>query len=411
MGLKHPRTWLRWLVVGLGLLAGLVLGPAPGRAAALPPLTPQVLVVFAKSVTIRLPLDDLGPVERVEVYLRPEGMVDTYTQDMHLNGPLAEVTLSMHDYPLPPFIQVYYWFRIYPAAGEPVQSPAFVFIYEDNRFTWQERAVDPVQVYWSEGGAKVAEAALNAAHIALQNAFVQWQGHFDTTRGPLRIYVYPSRAALAEALAPLPDAWRTPEAQARLHIILAGGNPSPAGLLELQRAVAYATAQRVLYDTVQEGYANLPWWLREGLALLAEPQGVDATAYQALTEAARANQLIPLRALCAAPPDDLDDPRLAQAEAGAFVAHVFGRYGPAGLRRLLDIYAGGLGCEDGFQAALGLSLQAMEDDWRSAAGLHPQEGLTPGWVGVGVAVSMLGPFVALAVVYARRRTADDDTLP
>ena len=400
------RTDLRWALVLLwtGLMG---LWPVEARAAEPPPLAPQVGIRFGDSVTILLPLADLGPVQRVEIYLRPEGLVDTYTADMTIEGAQARYVHPVQAKPLPLFGQVFYWFKIYPAQGPAYQSPAFTFVYEDNRFAWQARTVEPVSVHWYEGGADVAEMALNAAHIALKNAFVQWQGRLDPER-PLRVYIYASQGDLLSALETLPPDLRGHEARLVQHTVLAYGGLSPQARADLQRQIAHQVAHIVLRDTVGDGYANLPWWLREGLAALAEPQAAPAD-YQVLQEAAAANQLYPITHLCRPPAFETpEDEALARIEAGAFVAHLFARYGPAGLQRLLEVYAGGLGCEDGFQAALGTSLTALEDDWRAAQELFPRREVAPGWVGLWVALWMVGPAGALGVWYWRTHRPDDD---
>ncbi len=393
-----------WMLLGLALVG---LAAPQAWAAEPPPLAPQVRIVFGDSVTILLPLAELGPVQRVEIYLRPEGMVDTYTADMVLDRNQARYEHPVQEKPLPLFGQVFYWFKIYPAQGAPYQSPAFTFVYEDNRFAWQSRTVAPVQVYWYAGGADVAEMALNAAHIALKNAFVQWQGRIATDR-PLRIYIYASPRDLTSALATLPPELQDHETRLAQHTVLTYDGLSPQARAEQQRYIAHQVAHIVLYDTVGEGYVHLPWWLREGLAALAEPQAA-ATEYQVLQEAAAANQLYPLRDLCREPTFATeDDERLARAEAGSFVAHVFARYGPAGLQRLLEVYTSGLGCEEGFQAALGASLTALEDDWRAAQGLFPRREIEPGWVGLWVMLWMLAPFAALGWWHWRTRRPDVD---
>ncbi len=402
----YRAIWhLRWLLL---LLAGWpTWGTVRVQAAEAPPLTPRVLVTFGEAVTVLLPLERVGPVQRVEIFLRPEGEVQTFAADMTLEGAQARYVHPLAEKPLPLFAQVYYWFRIYPVGGEPYQSPAFVFVYEDNRFEWQMRTVAPVQVHWYAGDAALAETALNAALIALRNTYVQWQGHLPDETA-VRVYVYANTQDLASALALAAD-HDVHEPHGR-HIVLVAGGTSPAARAVLQREIAHQVAHIVLYDTVPEGYTNLPWWLREGLAALAEPQA-NPVAYQLLLDAAGAGQLFPMRDLCqpSLSADDglseramAEDWALARAQAASFTAHLFGRYGPAGLQRLLEVYAlGGLGCEDGFQAALGTDLLAAEQEWQAAQNLRPVEQISPAWVGLGLIAATLGPLLGLGFWYWR----------
>jgi len=399
--MSHRRPAWAW---ALGIALALILWPWPGHAAEVPPLTPQVSITFGETVTIVLPLNSLGPVRRVEIYLRPEGQIDTYTQDMILEENQARYDHPVAKKPLPLFGRVYYWFKIYPAQGPVYRSPAFMFIYEDNRFAWQARTVEPVTVHWYQGDAALAEEALNAAHIALKNAFVQWQGRLNPERG-VRVYIYASAKDLYSALSTLPPDMRDDAIQWAQHTVLVYGDPSPSSRTRLQHQIAYQVAHIVLYDTAGNGFSLLPWWFREGLAALAEPQPAP-TALKILYDAAAANQLFPLRDLCF-PPDfeSPEDETLARAEARAFVTYLFTRYGPAGLQRLLEMYTRGLGCEEGVRAALGVALTDLEHNWRAAQELIPQPRVGLGWVGLWVALGILAPSAVLGAWHWRTRHA------
>ena len=404
-----PRLRGKFWVLGWSLALTLILGgaPRPASAAEPPPLSPQVSIVFGEAVTILLPLADLGPVRRIEIYVRPEGQETTYTQDMLLDETLARYEHSVAEKPLPLFGQVYYWFKIHPAQGAAYLSPAFTFIYEDNRFPWQARTDPPVTVYWYEGGAVLADEALNAAQQTLEHARIRWGGRLAPD-ARVRIYIYASAKALNSALDTLPPEMRTPEFQWPRHVVWAYGDGDPRERLALQRQIAHHVAHIVLYDTAAKGFAFLPWWFREGLAGLAEPWP-DPQALGTLYHAVAANQMFSLRELCVAPPVATpEDELLARAEARAFATYLFARYGPTGLERLLEIYLSGLGCEEGVPVALGADLASLEQAWRVAQGLVPRQGLGPGWTGLWVAVWLVVPSLVLGAWYWRTRRLDED---
>jgi hypothetical protein len=121
----------------------------------------------------------------------------------------------------------------------------------------------------------------------------------------------------------------------------------------------------IMYRSVGRGYQNIPAWLREGTATLAEIYP-NADYDRVLAGAVTNNGLIPLKDLCLSFPTEAGRAFLAYAQSRSFTDYLHKTYGSAGLLSLVSSYADGVDCERGPERALGISLSALELNWRSS---------------------------------------------
>jgi hypothetical protein len=141
----------------------------------------------------------------------------------------------------------------------------------------------------------------------------------------------------------------------------------------------------LLYRHIGAGYASLPAWLREGLAVMVE---INPTSEydRVLKDAGAREALIPLLDLCASFPDDPASAFLAYAEARSFTSHLRESFGSSKLIDLARRYADGVTCERGIELVYGTSFAQLELRWReSALGEN-------GW---GVALRNMAPYLIL----------------
>jgi hypothetical protein len=169
----------------------------------------------------------------------------------------------------------------------------------------------------------------------------------------------------------------------------------------MKRDIPHELTHLLVYQATGAGYARVPRWLDEGLASaneeLAQPE------YQLALEAAyRAGQLIPLETLCAPFSSDAGVAQLSYAQSQSVVQFIRNNY-PDGVRRLLGAYTGGATCGGGVEQALGITLSALEFQWR--ASLSPQGA----WLTLANSVgawALLAVIVSLALLpfaFVRRR--------
>jgi hypothetical protein len=117
------------------------------------------------------------------------------------------------------------------------------------------------------------------------------------------------------------------------------------------------------YQVMGKDFTRQPVWLVEGMASLVEL--TPNPEYRSVLETrAGANTLLPIVSLCGAFPRDAGGAFQAYAQSQSFVRFLYTRYGATGLRTLINQYHNGLGCEEGFAAALGGSLSQAETYWK-----------------------------------------------
>jgi hypothetical protein len=174
----------------------------------------------------------------------------------------------------------------------------------------------------------------------------------------------------------------------------------------METLIPHELAHIILYEQSGDGYDNLPAWLREGLASLAELYP-DPDYVGALQEASGNDTLIAVEELCDGFPLDASNAYLAYAESHSFVRFLRDSYGTSGLLSLISAYSDGLDCEQGPVRALGSSLGALDTRWResvlgqSAAGLFAR-GMLPYLLLLGVFILM--PFLGML----QRRLRNDE---
>ena len=133
----------------------------------------------------------------------------------------------------------------------------------------------------------------------------------------------------------------------------------------MEQRIPHELMHVMMYRAIGSGYYNIPTWLREGMATLAEVYP-NPDFDRVLADAAKSNDLIPLNTLCASFPAAFGQAFLAYAESRSFTSYLQDAYGSSGLLKLSTSYADGVDCERGTELAFGLPLPKLEAEWRSS---------------------------------------------
>ncbi|MBN1146954.1 MAG: hypothetical protein JXA78_06850 [Anaerolineales bacterium] len=295
------------------------------------------------------------------------------TNDPHTNVGLASVEMleqgvyevtyvhKLADYSLQAFSYVTYHFEVTLEGGEIVKSLPMEFYYEDNRFAWQERQEGPFRVHWYEGDIQFAQLVLDTA----QGGLMRIQNLLPSLPAPvlLDIYVYDNASALQDTLHPSSGNWVAGHADPALGVVVVS---LPSGMeqrLLTEQRIPHELMHIMLYQATSLGYANLPAWLNEGLASMAELYP-NSDYNILLDDAVQRDGLLPMNSLCNTFPRDAAGALLSYAQSYSFTNYLRDTYGTTGLQRLITNYANGLDCENGAQAALDRSLSQLEREWR-----------------------------------------------
>lgn len=355
---------MRRIVALLILLPALFSWTGPVRASvAVTDL--QVAYEFGQAINFTARLDSDQPVEKVTLFFQAENDTHTTLGEAAIN-PQQDQTYSLEyvhqisDYPLRAFAWIDYRWDVTLQDGTRVQGLPNRFYYRDNRFAWNSLQEQPFTVYWYEGELEFAQAVLDAA----QQGMIQMQNlipmPLPTT---LDIYVYGDSQTMMPALRQGSADWVAGHADPDLGVVIVALPPGPERNLLAQQRVPHELMHILLYQTTNLGYRNLPTWLNEGLASLAEVY--PNSDYEILLQSASKNEtLLPLNSLCRTFPRDASGALLSYAESASFVRYLHSAFGTSGLEALLTQYANGLDCERGAQRALGKGLAQLERQWR-----------------------------------------------
>ncbi|HMD80384.1 MAG TPA: peptidase MA family metallohydrolase, partial [Anaerolineales bacterium] len=162
---------------------------------------------------------------------------------------------------------------------------------------------------------------------------------------------------------PESEQWVAGHVNSAAGVVMVIIEPGPNQSISMEQRIPHELMHVMMYRRVGAGYQNLPAWLREGTATLAEINP-NPDYDVVLTSAGVTGTLIPIRDLCVSFSPNPDAAFLAYAESRSFVNYLHDTYGSQNLLNLALIYADGLDCERGVERAYGVSLSKLEMDWR-----------------------------------------------
>jgi hypothetical protein len=361
------------------------------------------LVSFGEQVTFVATIKSPLPIQDASILIRDESESVTHVEPLVVqDGGRTEFKYNVLQNGLRPFSKLSWSYRFLLPDGSTRSSADFSAHYDDNRFAWRSVEAGMLRIHWYAGEADFGQAALNAAQTGLESVRRLIPTGLDQ---PVDFYIYSSLSDLRGTLVPGSQAWIAGHADPSLGIVMVAIEPGSAQETTMQQRIPHELMHVMLYRALGEGYANLPVWLNEGMAGLAEM--MSNTAYDsALKSAVLRSDWIPLSILCSSFPSDTDRAFLAYAESRSVADYIYDTYGSAGLFKLATVYANDTGCEDGTELAFGVALANLEKNWHaSVAGrntLPPGlQNLTPYLV--LLCVMLLVPIIGIVGAMVKKR--------
>jgi len=350
---------MRWLNAVI-LLVFLLFPSMNARAQTGEPLS-NVLLDYEFGSTIKISAEITQPAEFsfMLLILQPDGQSPRQTiVDPDLEGSVS-TSYDLVQNPIQPFARVYYWFELTRLFGTIHTTSSYWFDYLDNRFTWQTNQSDLFEVSWVDGDAAFGLKLQEIAREGLKKATTTLPVAPDL---PIRIYVYPTVAALQEALAISGQSWTAGHASPEIGVILVSNdNPTPE-MIEMERQIPHELMHILEYQVTKGQYSNIPVWLSEGLATSVELYP-DPDLQRVLNEAQAGDSLISFTSLCDGFPPDAADAQLAYAQSASFVNFLYGRFGSQTILNLLENSTSGLTCENSVLTTLNSPLDQLQQEW------------------------------------------------
>ena len=320
-------------------------------------------VRFGEGITFRATIKAPIQIQNASIVIFDEAQGLTYVQLLAI-GPdgTAEYTFDTRQNSLRPFSVVSWSYQIALADGSTFQSDAYFVRYDDDRFTWQTLEAGTVKVSWYNGDASFGQAALNAAQSGLES--ISQVMPLDLTQ-PVEIFIYANAGDLRGTLYPESSEWVAGHANSAVGVMMVIIEPGANQGIFMEQRIPHELMHVMLYRRVGARYKDLPAWLREGTATLAEINP-NPDYDLALASAGVTRTLIPIKDLCVSFSPNPDAAFLAYAEARSFTDYLHDTYGSQSLLNLALTYADGINCERGTESAYGVSLSKLEMDWRRA---------------------------------------------
>lgn len=359
------RTFLLALLL-LGNLVSALL--AENRQPTIQVMNAHASYQFGKEIAFQAEIHSDAPTLEAFLCLQAEGE-NTRTAKMNVNPQgIASYEIDLQQHPVRPFSRVYYWIRVSRVDGSEYTSPSYWFDYEDNRFTWRTIEDSIFSIHWYNGDAAFGHMIQNITVEGL--ASIQKTLPLSPTP-PLDVYVYASSSDLESALQLGGQLTVAGNASPDLGVVMVSSETGPGQKIALERRIPHEIDHVLLYQATGARYAELPRWLIEGLASLAELY--PSPDYQRTLDTARlANTLLPMDTLCGSFPIDSSSEFLAYAEAASFTRFLREQYGNSGMQALIDQYLDGVGCSQGMQAAFHQTLSQSEARWHAETlGIRP----------------------------------------
>ncbi len=392
----------------LWLTLAIVSQPLPARAAS--QITSDTPVyTFGDSVTFTANIQIEEPVKEAMISIQSQGDPETLVKPVVWN-PNGEITYTYKEseHPLRAFAKVYYWFNLILENGENLSSPKFAFDYVDNRFTWRTLDGGSIKIHWYEGDQAFAQNILDVAHEGLERiqTILPVQSPSGSQNDKIDYYIYANMTDMQAALPINSQKWVAGHADPDLNVAKVSLPAGPEQLLWTEQRVPHELMHILMFHYKTNGYSNIPTWLREGMASIAEL--TPDPDYQVILETAVAKKtLISLTSLCQSFPIDQSGAAIAYAEATYFTRYLYHQYGSSGLQALITGYADGLDCQRGTEMALGIPLTQLEEKWRNeifgpAADAKNASEMLP-WFGLLLVVLLVPLLMAFAGMRLNRR--------
>lgn len=328
-------------------------------------ITPEQVTVeydFGQQITLRAKISDPTTVSQAQAILRAQG--DTYTITIPASIDQDGNIQARHEISqarLRPFAEIIYSFRFSLTDGTVIDSPQYTFRYLDNRFEWQTLEEGRLRIHWYNGDLSFGQNALDAARTGLERSSRLLAA---SLREPFDIYIYTSSNDMKVTIEQSGQAWVAGHASPDLYLAVVSISPGPEQALSMERKIPHELAHILTYEVAGAQYPQLPIWLREGIATISEIY--PSPDYpRSLEYAVETQTLLSFTNLCGDFPADASSRFLAYAQSESFTRYIVDEYGISSLNRLIAAYVDGLGCEQGVQSALGVSLSELEYAWRS----------------------------------------------
>ena len=248
-------------------------------------------------------------------------------------------------------------------SGERYETEPQIWRYEDPRFEWQSLKEGDLEVAWYDDRG-VAQTMLEEGLAALAE-ISPFLGLDELV--PIKVYVWASSADAREV--------ERIQSERFEESVVTGGTRVLADLVHIyqpSRWVVRHELTHVLTKLAGEGpYGDLPAWLDEGMATLAEGDWLERRG-GALQYAINNDLVLSLRSM-ESPSNRPGFVDIFYGQSAAIVLYLLQEYGNERMNELFDTFKQGSSVEDALVKVYGLTRDELDNEWRASVGLGPRE--------------------------------------
>ncbi len=249
------------------------------------------------------------------------------------------------------------------ADGEKFETEPQIWRYEDPRFEWQSLTEGPLEVSWYDDRG-VAQLMLDEGIDALDE-ISPFLGLEELI--PIKVYVWANTEDAREV--------ERIQSERFEESVITGGTRVLADLVHIytpSRWVVRHELTHVLTKLAGEGpYGDLPAWLDEGMATLAEGDWLDRRG-GALQYAINNDIVLSLRSM-ESPSNRPGFVDIFYGQSAAVVLYLLTEYGNDKMNDLFRAFKAGSGVDDALLAVYGIDRDELDNAWRDSVGLGPRE--------------------------------------
>ncbi len=334
-------------------------------------------ISFGSNIRVTLRAESNSDITAVKGWFKPrgQGRISSYAYADFTPGSSITATFAIrtgNGAYYPPGTEFDYRFELTDANGVVTHTPTRVVEYLDPELEWKRMVVGSLTgVYYNLSDAQV-RSLLVAASARLPD-LLELTGADASAQFKAVLY-----RSVADATPSFPSVSQTAtdrqffagfaEPEYGLFVL---GSP---GIDTFTHELTHLLVAQVVSSPLA---ASVPAWLNEGLAVWSERSDIGELNAR-IRSAAAGNRLLKLRSMSIIPGRS-SDISLFYPQSGAFVGYLSNRYGPDKISTILRSIDAGMKVYEAVEAALNVSLDQIENEWRLSIGASvlPVPTLTP----------------------------------
>jgi len=286
---------------------------------------------------------------------------------------------DMRHMSLPPQATIEYWWTLENKNKNKLVTRTYSVRFDDNNYSWKNISSGKITLHWYQGedsfAADLMEAANQASRRLTGNTGVQLERDVN-------IYVYNGSDDFQKSRINTRE-WTGGVAATEYGTVAIG--IAPPDIEWGKGALAHELGHMVTHQVTFSPYGiNLPTWLDEGLAMVAEAN-TESIFKQALQNAIKSKRIISLRSLSSPFSARTDKALLSYAESQSVVEYLINNFGNDKMMDLLKLFKAGSTTDDALNKIYGFDQDGLESKWLQSM-VPPKTALQPEYQPAGGAL-------------------------